>query len=224
MLDAIRLEEAVEFAENPEPRCPCVLLLDTSGSMNGARIDALNQGLRTFQEDLVKNDLAKKRVEIAIVSFNNDIKVVQTFVTADQFEAPMLTAQGLTHTGSAIQKALDMIADRKTQYRNNGVTYYRPWVFLITDGEPQGEPNDIVEQAAQRIKEDEANKRIAFFAVGVEGANMARLSQIVVRTPIQLKGLNFQEMFIWLSTSMQRVSQSKPDEQVALPPPGWGVV
>ncbi|HEY9873663.1 MAG TPA: VWA domain-containing protein, partial [Candidatus Obscuribacterales bacterium] len=107
MLDAIRLEEAVEFAENPEPRCPCVLLLDTSGSMNGARIDALNQGLRTFQEDLVKNDLAKKRVEIAIVSFNNDIKVVQTFVTADQFEAPMLTAQGLTHTGSAIQKALD---------------------------------------------------------------------------------------------------------------------
>jgi uncharacterized protein with von Willebrand factor type A (vWA) domain len=27
------LEDAVEFAENPDPRCPCVLLLDTSGSM-----------------------------------------------------------------------------------------------------------------------------------------------------------------------------------------------
>jgi hypothetical protein len=27
----VNLEEAVEFAENPEPRCPCVLLLDTSG-------------------------------------------------------------------------------------------------------------------------------------------------------------------------------------------------
>lgn len=28
-----KLEGAVEFAKNPEPRCPCVLLLDTSGSM-----------------------------------------------------------------------------------------------------------------------------------------------------------------------------------------------
>lgn len=224
MNDALSLEEAVEFAENPEPRCPCILLLDTSGSMNGAPIYALNEGLRAFRDDLMKNDLAQKRVEVAIVSFDNNVKVVQNFVTADQFEAPMLTAQGLTHTGSGIHKALDMIQDRKTQYRNNGVTYYRPWVFLITDGEPQGEASEIVEQAAQRVKDDEANKRVAFFAVGVEGANMTRLSQMVVRSPLQLKGLNFQEMFIWLSASMQRVSQSKPDEQVALPPPGWGVV
>src|SRR5262245_29383280 len=40
MSEALALEEAVEFAENQEPRCPCVLLLDTSGSMQGAAIDA----------------------------------------------------------------------------------------------------------------------------------------------------------------------------------------
>ncbi len=44
MFGASRLEEAVEFAENPEPRCPCVLLLDTSGSMQGA---AIRSRLRT---------------------------------------------------------------------------------------------------------------------------------------------------------------------------------
>ena len=43
------LEQAVEFAENPEPRCPCVLLLDTSASMHGEPISALNEGLRTFK-------------------------------------------------------------------------------------------------------------------------------------------------------------------------------
>ena len=26
-----------EFVDNPEPRCPCVLLLDTSGSMNDSK-------------------------------------------------------------------------------------------------------------------------------------------------------------------------------------------
>ncbi|HEY9781491.1 MAG TPA: VWA domain-containing protein [Leptolyngbyaceae cyanobacterium] len=220
----MKLEDAVEFAENPEPRCPCVLLLDASGSMQGEAMEALNEGLRAFKEQLNQDNLARKRVEVAIVTFGSDVKVVQDFVTADQFEPPTLSAQGLTHMGGAILQGLEMIEARKGEYRNNGINYYRPWVFLITDGEPQGEPDSIVEQATQRIRDDEASKRVAFFAVGVEAANMTRLSQIVVRSPLKLRGLNFKELFIWLSASMQRVSQSKPEDQVALPPPGWGVV
>ncbi|HCF29870.1 MAG TPA: hypothetical protein DEV81_22320 [Cyanobacteria bacterium UBA11049] len=220
----MRLEDAVEFAENPEPRCPCVLLLDASGSMQGEAMEALNEGLRAFKEQLNQDNLARKRVEVAIVTFGSDVKVVQDFVTADQFEPPTLSAQGLTHMGGAILQGLEMIEARKGEYRNNGINYYRPWVFLITDGEPQGEPDSIVEQASQRIRDDEASKRVAFFAVGVEAANMTRLSQIVVRSPLKLRGLNFKELFVWLSASMQRVSQSKPEDQVALPPPGWGVV
>lgn len=34
-----------EFADNPDPRLPCVLLLDTSSSMSGESIDELNRGL-----------------------------------------------------------------------------------------------------------------------------------------------------------------------------------
>ncbi len=224
MPDFLRLEDAVEFAENPEPRCPCVLLLDISGSMQGEAINALNEGLKTFKEELNRDNLAKKRVEVAILTFNSDVNIVQDFITADQFEPPTLKAQGLTVMGSAIHKGLDMVSSRKAQYSANGVAYYRPWVFLITDGEPQGEPDSLIEQAAQRIREDEDNKRVAFFAVGVEGANMTRLSQLTSRSPLKLVGLNFQEMFIWLSASMQRVSQSRMDEQIPLPPPGWGIV
>ena len=224
MSDKLRLDEVVEFAENPEPRCPCVLLLDTSGSMQGMSLDALNEGLRTFKDDLARNSLASRRVEVAVITFDCDVNVVQDFVTADQFEPPTLTAQGLTHVGAAINKALDEVQARKAQYRANGVAYYRPWIFMITDGEPQGEPENVIDQVSQRIREDEANKRVAFFTVGVENANMTRLSEIAVRAPIKLKGLNFTEMFLWLSASMSAVSQSKVDEQVALPPIGWGVL
>ena len=223
MHENIKLYETVEFAENPEPRCPCVLLLDTSGSMQGAPINALNEGLRSFKDDLINNSLASRRVEVAVITFDYNVKIVQGFVTADQFELPMLTAQGPTHTGAAIHKALDIIQSRKAQYRANGVAYYRPWIFMITDGEAQGEAGNLLEKAAQRIKEEEANKRVAFFTVGVENANMTRLSQISVRTPIKLKGLHFTELFLWLSASMSAVSHSRLDEQVALPPIGWGV-
>jgi uncharacterized protein YegL len=224
MSDTLVLDEIVEFAENPEPRCPCVLLLDTSGSMQGAAIEALNQGLLSLKDELMKNSIAARRVEIAIVTFDSHINVVQDFVTADQFNPPILTAQGLTSMGAGIHKALDMVQERKSLYRANGIAYYRPWVFMITDGEPQGELDHLVEQAALRLQGDEVNKRVAFFSVGVENANMTRLNQIAVRTPLKLKGLNFIEMFVWLSASMSAVSHSQIDEQVALPPIGWGSI
>jgi uncharacterized protein YegL len=224
MAQSVNLEEAVEFAENPEPRCPCVLLLDTSGSMQGAPVDALNKGLAAFKEDLLKDPLAARRVEVAVVTFDNEVKVLQDFVTVDNFQPPALTAQGQTFMGGGIQRALDLIQARKTQYRSNGIAYYRPWVFMITDGEPQGEPENVVQLATERLKREEAEKRVAFFAVGVEDANMERLTGMVVRTPVKLVGLNFVEMFVWLSRSMEKVAQSRTDEQVALPPPGWAAV
>jgi uncharacterized protein YegL len=224
MHETLQLDEIVEFAENPEPRCPCVLLLDTSGSMQGDPIEALNQGLLSLKDELLKNSLAARRVEVAIITFDSNVNIVQDFVTADQFNPPILTAQGLTTMGAGIHKALDMVEERKSLYRANGIAYYRPWVFMITDGEPQGELDHLIEQAAQRLQGDEANKRVAFFTVGVENANMMRLNQLAVRTPLKLKGLNFIEMFVWLSASMSAVSHSHVDEQVALPPIGWGTL
>lgn len=224
MSASIPLEEAIEFAENPEPRCPCVLLVDTSGSMHGAALNALNEGLRTFRDTLCRDTLASRRVEVAIITFDSEAKVVQDFVTVDLFDPPTLTARGMTHIGSAIHTALDLVQARKTRYRASGIAYYRPWVFLITDGAPQGEPEGVLEEAARRIADDEANKRVAFFAVGVENADMEKLAGLATRAPVKLKGLDFVEMFIWLSASMQRVSQSQVGDQVALPPPGWSAV
>ncbi|MEG4917452.1 MULTISPECIES: VWA domain-containing protein [unclassified Microcoleus] len=222
MSESRRLEEAVDFADNSEPRCPCILLLDVSGSMGGAPIKALNDGLHIFRDDLNKDGLTKKRVEVAIVTFESTVKVVQDFVTADKFQPPTLDVGGATYMGAGIDKALDILQARKASYKANAINYYRPWIFMITDGSPSD--NEVVNRAAQRIRDEEARKKVAFFAVGVEGVNMTRLSQIVVRPPMKLTGLNFEEMFQWLSASMSGVSHSQLDEQVPLQKPGWGSV
>lgn len=216
-----KLEDAVEFAENPEPRCPCVLLLDTSGSMQGAPLEAMLAGLEAFRFDLAVDPLAARRVEIAVVAFDNRIRVVQDFVPPDRFDIPFLNAEGMTHVGAAIEKALDMVEERKARYRAYDVAYYRPWIFLVTDGEPQGEAPDAVQKAVERLRDAEQRKQVAFFAVGVENANMEALSRISVRQPLRLKGLDFREMFVWLSRSMQSVAHSRPDETVKLAPTGW---
>lgn len=220
MPESYRVGDAIEFAENPEPRCPCILLLDVSKSMRGEAIDALNRGLAAFHDDLVRDPLAARRVEIAIITFGQEVKVMQNFTAVDDFTPPLLKAAGLTPMGSAILKALDLLEMRKSVYKANGIAYYRPWVFMITDGKPKGEPDSSIREAVRRVHEDEEQKRVAFFAVAVKGAHMETLRQIAVRPPVELEGLNFVELFVWLSRSTQQIAHS----QVPLPPPGGGVM
>lgn len=215
---------AVEFAENPEPRCPCVLLLDTSGSMAGERIAKLNSALLTFAEELRSDAMAAKRVEVAIITYG-PAHIIQDFVTPDAFQPPSLVANGDTPMGAAIMKAVALVTERKSTYKANGVGYYRPWMVLITDGAP----TDDVSAAKLAISEDEASKAFYFYSVAVADADLDKLSELAVtrRPPLKLRGLAFREFFIWLSNSLGGVSRSQIGESVQLTnptaPDGWAV-
>ncbi|WP_295711783.1 VWA domain-containing protein [Mucilaginibacter sp.] len=209
-----------DFANNPESRCPCLLLLDTSGSMGGMPIQQLNEGVLTLKNELIHDSLASKRVEVAIVTFG-PVNLQSDFTTVDNFFPQTLTAEGDTPIGAAITMGIDMIAKRKQVYKENGVGYYKPWIILITDGAP----TDNWAHAAQLIKEGEEKNAFAFFAIGVEGASMDTLTKLSVRSPIKLKGLMFREFFLWLSSSMKMVSSKNPGTPTKLlPPSGWGEV
>ena len=212
------------FAENPEPRVPCVLLLDISGSMSGDPIRELNEGLVVYKDELAADALASKRVEVAIVTFGGVVKTACDFTTSESFFPPTLEATGATPMGTAIMQAIELVSSRKQVYKTNGIAYYRPWIFLITDGAP----TDEWKQSAARIIEGEMSKEFSFFAVGVDGANFEILKQLSKREPLRLKGLRFRDLFQWLSSSQQSVSRSTPGDEVPLQnpttPTGWATV
>lgn len=193
-----------EFVDNPENRCPVILLLDTSASMSGIPIQELNRRIAVFKEDVLRDEQASLSVEVAIIKFGGSVNLLQDFVTIDNFKTPVMEANGDTPMGQAIEYALDLLETRKATYKENHIQYYRPWVFLITDGAP----TDNWQLAAQKLREAEESRRLLFFAVGVEGADFNTLKQIAPpnRPPVQLNGLDFRSLFVWLSSSMKRIS------------------
>lgn len=232
------LFEEVEFADNPEPRCAVMLLLDCSGSMEGRRIDELNAGLRTLDRALKADALASLRVELAVVGFGGQARVLdvrgdaggeeieaeaaRAFVTVDAFTPPTLVAGGGTPMGEAVRIGLRLIQHRKLGYKRNGIDYFRPWMFLISDGRPT---DTGWEEAAAEARREEAARGLSIYAVGVEGCDMRKLGRFTdPRPPLRLKGLAFEELFVWLSKSLSAVSQSRPGDQSPLPPIGWGEI
>jgi uncharacterized protein YegL len=199
-------------------------MLDASGSMQGERIAQLNEGVRTFSVELKQDRLASKRAEIGVIAFGDTVKVVREIESANTFTPPTLLAKGGTPMGEAICLGLDRLDARQADYRNNGISRYRPWVFLVTDGAP----TDNIERAIKRIHEGEERKQFSFFAVGVDGADMNTLARLSVSAPVMLRGLQFEAMFRWLSASLSAVSRSSIGQTVPLTnpagPAGWAQI
>lgn len=221
MLNPEKYLDEIEFAVNLEPRCACVLLLDVSSSMQGNPIDNLNNGYKLFLNTLRRDALAVLRVELSVVSFGGSVQVTQEFATVDQVNFKSFVSDGGTPMGEAIKLGVAKLTERQKLYRTTGLRRYRPWMFMVTDGEP----TDDWQSAAALVHEREKGKHLSFFAVGVEGANMGILKQISIRSPLHLKGLDFAEMFTWLSASLASVAESDPGEEVQLRPvDDWGSV
>lgn len=212
----------VELAENPEPRCPCVLLLDTSASMHGAPINELNEALHLFKRELMADSMTAKRVEVAVLTFG-PVELVTDFVAANNFLPPQLTAKGDTPLGKATEVALELLKKRKQRLRENGIDLYRPWIFLITDGDPTDDWRHVKAQ----IEEGEEHKSFLFFALAAGNAKLEILREIAVREPVKVSGVKFRPLFRWLSDSLKSVSHSTPGDRVSLPdykPYGWADV
>lgn len=224
------LEDRIEIANPQHPHCATILLLDTSGSME-SRMGELSEGLDLFVEDLLEDDLAKKRVDLAVITFGTAVTVAHEFACPMNFTTPTLSSGGRTSMGEAILRAIDLLEARKQQYKEMGTDYFRPWIFMFTDGEPTDmQPGDAKwNEVVSKLHDGVAKKQFLFFAVGTQEANMETLRQIAppTRPPVRFKEGKFKELFEWLSKSQAKVSSSRVGEQVKIDDPdtaGWGAI
>ena len=212
-----------KIAAPNEPHLACVLLLDTSGSMGvvtsgsmgGPPIDSLNQALQDFKNKVSMDEMAQKRVDIAIVEFNSVVNVVQNFTPISEMSPITLQATGTTAMGEGINTAIDMVKERNRFYSTMGTPVFKPWIFMITDGGP----TDDIEGAIRRIQEEESkgsHGKLKFFALGVSGYDKDTLFRITNRV-MELRDTDFSGIFNWMSESMVAISVSRVNAEAPLP-------
>lgn len=243
-MDTNNLLRIQELINNPTPRVPICLCLDTSGSMGAvegecvrtgetvyedgkmwnivtggtSRIDELQKGVEQFYKAIGEDEVAVYSAEICVVTFNDKANCIMDFSTLEsQKGIPELKVKGDTAMGEGVNLALDLLENRKQEYRDKGVDYYQPWLVLMTDGEPNGDKDELNRAIQRTCNMINANKLTVFpIGIGAE-ADMSTLNQFSPkRAALRLKGLKFREFFAWLSQSVSKVSQSTPGESVKL--------
>lgn len=201
-----------EIVNGGEMHLPCVVLIDTSGSMNRVK-DQLCQGLAALTESL--NDQARGRVEFCVIGFDDDAHILVPFGPAYDFEVPSFECDGMTAMHAAVDLGLSELETRKNQYKAKETSYYRPWMFMLTDGGANDEDNG----SFSRLLQSQREKHCTFFAVGIGDAVDKELLKKLNLDGVVLTASkeNFKGAFVWLSNSLNKTSNSNPNQTIKLP-------
>lgn len=208
-------------------RTPTVLLVDTSGSMGeevspasdeepSPRIDQVNEGLSIFKEEISSMNEVEREVDVSLVSFGGGVTVEEEFTPITEWEPPKLTESGRTPMGEAIDKAIDIVEERKQTYNDEGVPYKRPFIWVLTDGKPTDmKPNDDRwDEIHQRIQDGEDQKSFALFIMAVGADAKESIKPLHPQRTIALDDGKFREYFEFLSASVEQVSSSVDEDDV----------
>ena len=235
-----------DLENNPTPRVPVCLCLDTSGSMGRivrgqtvntgktmfkdgktwniveggvSAIDDLNEGVNEFFQAIRSDEVAVYSAEISIITFGGrKPEILSPFATVDQHNQTFnMRADGDTYMGEAVNMALDCLEKRKQEYKQKGVDYFQPWLVLMTDGTPNGSQQEL-NTAISRVQRMVKDGKLTVFPMGVgPEADMSVLAKFSPkRSPMKIRETKYKEFFTWLSQSVVATSQSMPGEKLTL--------
>jgi uncharacterized protein YegL len=224
---------AMEFGAGYDERIPLILVLDTSGSMArpedrpriGQLVETVEQVLGTMRQEAA----LAARVDVAVVTFGPAVRVRTdlwadrgpgpTFVPVARVRMPQLEAAGGSPMLAAVERALRIGAQRRTELGAEGVPCLRPVVWLITDGAPTDELGTLQDEAecagvaaAVRAAEDAGN--CLFFAIGVADADRALLEMLAPRSTYPVDGLDYPQILQLITTSSQQARSTLSADEV----------
>ena len=119
-------------------RLPVYFLLDTSGSMFGEPIQALNNGLNSMVNTLRSDAISLEILWISIITFGKEAIELSSLTELPSFQLQEINCPqiGPTNTGKALELLYEKINKEVIKEPQNKKGDWRPLLFIFTDGKP----------------------------------------------------------------------------------------
>jgi uncharacterized protein YegL len=201
-------------------RLPIYLLIDTSGSMIGEPIEAVNTGLQTLVSALRRDPQALETAHISIITFDREARLVLPLTSVADLQLPLIEApnSGPTMTGEALELLCKRV-DAEVRTQSTDVKRdWKPLLFIMTDGAPS-DTQKYTEMIPECKKRGFAT--ITACAAGMKAKidPLKDLATDIVRLDT-CDGATFSQFFQWVSASISSGAQSVGvTSHLVLPPP-----
>ncbi len=163
----------LDKVELPRKMCPVIFLLDTSGSMGGAPIGAVNAALESVLPELISmNDSnPDNEIKVAVLTFDFDAEWKfggEELLLPEEVKDSWndLDANGPTSMGAAF-RALNEKLSTSHGFMKRASGSVAPVLFLLSDGEP----TDDYQAGLQKLKNNNWYKIAVRVAVGYGDSN-----------------------------------------------------
>lgn len=205
-------------------RLPIYLLLDTSASMSGEPITAVQNGLDLLVSTLRQDPYALETAFLSVITFDTEANQIVPLTEITDFQTPTIQAGGVTAMGDALKTVARCINTEVQKTSADTKGDWKPLVFLMTDGMP----TDSWENALQEFRAAKPGLTVCC-AAGPDADKdvLSKISEVVVSLDTA-DSSTISAFFKWVSasitTSSRKIDLSKDDVTGGdLPPPPAGI-
>jgi uncharacterized protein YegL len=201
-------------------RLPVYFLLDTSGSMNGEPIQALNNALSGMINTLRSDAQASETLWISIITFDRVVNEVAPLTELPSFQLPEIICppSGPTNTGKALELLYEKINIDVKKGTPNQKGDWRPLLFIFTDGKPS-DPL-LYSEMIPKIKSLNLGAIVGCAAGTLaDNSKLKDLTDTVVHLDTA-DSSTLKQFFRWVSDTIEQGNKSMgTTDRVELPPP-----
>jgi uncharacterized protein YegL len=143
-------------------------IVDASGSMDGAKIGAVNQAILEVIPEIreINDENADAQIKIAVMEFSAGATWITKGgpVEVDQFQWKDIQASGVTDLGTACRELNKKLS--KKEFMQDATGSFAPAIFLLSDGDP----TDDFESGLEELKQNNWFKAAVKAAVAIGDA------------------------------------------------------